>query len=291
MHRVFTGIQAFIRLSRTNNSVLPLLAVIAGFIGTHITANTSIAPTLLLSCLALLVAHSVVTVWNDLRDEAADKLNGIHRIAALRETKTLPIVRACLWVSLGILAALSVWLPHAVSILIASYLVLGWLYNDRPFLLSRRPIASIVVMALSYGLVPFLIGTALLHMSWRIWLLALGWTAIRTSISLLKDYKDAPGDAKAGKKTFLLVYGHSNVSRLQMFLATAGYASCVAATTLLTGKLLYTPILVAVTIWLLIERVKLFRLTDYAAMNTLFHSLLMYEIVFDGLIIVWLCSS
>lgn len=243
------------------------------------------------SIVCFVLLHSLVTIWNDIRDEAGDRLNGITRLSSLRSRGGLLTLYVCLVISSLAALSFTLVLPAAVSELLGLFVLLGWLYNDRPVQASHRPVLSLVILALSYGLVPFLLGTGLSGLNWKVIMLAVGWTCVRASLSVLKDYKDAPGDAASGKKTFLLVYGHSRVARTSLVLAAVGYLLCIAATELLNGSVFAGETLMIVAVWLVLERAKLFKLTEYAPLNQLFHSLLTYEIVFDGLVIAWLHSS
>lgn len=288
MRPLSLGISAFFVLSRPTNAILPALAVLAGAYA----ADVFDARQIIFSSIAVVLLHSVVTIWNDIRDEPSDRLNGITRISTLRSRHGLPALYACVLLALGVTVSLIAWLPVKTDLLLALFMLLAWAYNDKPVQASRRPVASIAILAITYALIPFLIGTGVARLSWQVVLLAVGWTCVRGSLSLLKDYKDAPGDAKAGKKTFLLVFGHSRVARVSFALAAIGYVLCIAMVEVLADNSIQAGETLAVTAgWLLYERRLLFRLQDYAPLNRLFHSLLTYQIIFDGLAIAWLRSS
>ncbi|MCA9325899.1 UbiA family prenyltransferase, partial [Candidatus Saccharibacteria bacterium] len=118
-------------------------------------------------------------------------------------------------------------------------------------------------------------------------LLGLGLSLNRLSLSLLKDYKDAPGDAKAHKRTFLLRYGGTLTARLSLGLAVVGMGMVLVV---LASQTLSTQYLVLVVTagWLLYERSKLFRHQDYVGLNRVFHDCLYYQLIFDTMVVLWL---
>jgi 4-hydroxybenzoate polyprenyltransferase len=279
------GVAGFARLARFDNALLPAVAVTVGF-AAH---DRFAAGSLTVRLMAVVLLHSAVTVWNDIADEGGDAHNGIHRIASLKRSGSYPAVVCLTWFSAAAGVLLSAWLPSDVRFVLIALLAAGWAYNAPPIRASLHPNASIAVLALAYGLLPFLAGSGLRGLSWQVWLLAAGWACVRASLSLLKDYKDATGDAKADKKTFLLVYGNVRTLRFGLLLSIVGYALCVA----MTGSLSRYPApaaasLGAVALWLLYERRRLFREHTYAQLNRRFHVLLEYELVFDCLAAVWL---
>lgn len=280
--RSFAG---FVTLARFDNAVLPAVAVIAGAAASGRVATAS----LVLRLVALVLAHSAVTVWNDIADEAGDAYNGIHRIAAVKRAGAYPGLVCLTWLSAAAGVLLIMWLPPDVRVVLIVLLAAGWAYNAPPLRASRRPVASIAVLALTYGLLPFLAGSGLRGLGWQVWLLAAGWTCVRASLSLLKDYKDAVGDAAAGKKTFLLVYGNTRTLRLSMLLSITGYAAAAAMTGDLSRDAVPATVTVgAAALWLLYERRRLFAERTYTQLNRRFHALLEYELVFDCLAVVWL---
>lgn len=278
------GGRAFIRLARFENAVLPALAVLAGAV-----AHTGTAPvTILMRMLALILIHSVITIWNDIADETSDRYNGITRIGAVKQAGSYKWLVGLQYVAVGVVAVLAAFMPLDIIALLLMYVLLGWVYNVPPVQASHRPIGSISVLALSYGLIPFLIGSGVQSLGWRIWLLAICWMLVRASLSLLKDYKDAVGDAKAHKRTFLLTYGNKRTVRLSLALAYLGYTGIVALVPRGRYALAAGLTLGVGAIWLLVQRNRLRSQTTYAQLNRCFHEYLEYEIVFDSLAILWL---
>ncbi|MCA9325757.1 UbiA family prenyltransferase, partial [Candidatus Saccharibacteria bacterium] len=104
-----------------------------------------------LAALAYVLAHSLVTLWNDIADETVDGLNGTPRIFQLRKQVSAKYIRMMLWLLTASLVACLVPVPWVVRGILLTFMVLGWLYNQKPAQLSRRPLGSMVVMFLAYG--------------------------------------------------------------------------------------------------------------------------------------------
>jgi 4-hydroxybenzoate polyprenyltransferase len=149
------------------------------------------------------------------------------------------------------------------------------------------------VLGVCYGFVPVAMGLSLGRgpVPATAWLLAGSWALGRLSLSLLKDYKDAPGDAAAGKKTFLLVYGGSWVAKASFWLAAVGYLGVLAACAGQVSSWRWLVLIGGTAGWLLLERRQLFVRHTYAELNGVFHRCLHYQLVFDGMVALCLISS
>jgi len=258
------------------------LAVVAGY--TVVRGNNPW--TLLLTVLTLAVAHSLLTIWNDIEDQEVDAYNGITSIARMHGDG---LYGGLLWTLLlaSILIFLaSMFLPAPTALLFAGLMILGWMYNSEPIRASRRPVASMIILWLVYGVIPFAIGVSLGKVVWLAVLLGAAWSAGRVSLSLLKDYKDAPGDARSSKKTFLLVYGGKRVARLSILLAAIGYVGCAMACFFHSPRIELL-VVVAIAGWLLHERTNLLHHRQYGQLNDVFHKCLHYQLIFDGMVVVW----
>ena len=223
-------------------------------------------------------------------DEQSDTHNNIHRIAAIRHAgayKSLRVITVLLGTA-GIGLSTLLLTPQQTALFI-TYYVISWLYNSRPYQASHRPVASIVLLGMAYGLIPFLLGNGLTGITWALLLLGISWAIVRASLSILKDYKDAPGDAKSNKRTFLLSFGNRLTVRISLVLALIGYIGCVVGVSMYTSHvLLTTSSLTLLAFWLMYQRVKLLKVTRYAEANRLFHSFLEYELLFSCLAVIWL---
>jgi 4-hydroxybenzoate polyprenyltransferase len=186
----------------------------------------------------LALVHSVATLENDLQDLAIDHTNG--RRGALQEHRLTAEQARWLVYGLGAMALGLALRPGPRQMTQAgfavAFLALSWAYNNRPLVLSRRPVASMVVMGLCYGALPLVYGYAVGggRPSWWVGALGLAWWAQRVSLSILKDFKDAVGDRKFGKRTFYLRYGRRPTVAASWGLGLVAYTATLA---LLTGRL------------------------------------------------------
>lgn len=279
------GVVAYLKLARLENSLLPLFGLAAGFTVAKAVNYRQLA----LTALVLALAHSLVTIWNDIADEVGDRHNNITRIGDLKKAGAYKTVCALISCTALIILVALLFLPSFTKLLACISLLLGWAYNVRPIQASHRPVLSIALLSLAYGTVPFLLGASLGNVSWPVIYLAVAWTIGRGSLSLLKDYKDAKGDVVANKRTFLLVYGGTLTAKLSFTLALVGYLiSVVVVATLVQHSFTVTLLLGAVAIWLLYQRARLFNAKKYSTLDQIFHECIRYQLILDGLIIVCL---
>ncbi len=273
----------FIRLSRPYNALLPCVAILAGYTISY----ADDLGRLLLTVGLFAILHSVVTIWNDFEDEDGDRLNGIQRLALVR--KTANYQRYIRWMQSLVIISVLVGLVVGwrTVLLLLLYVFMGWLYNSEPARLSKRPLGSMMIMFLGYGLLPFALGASLGVWSWQVAVLGVGWSCTRLSLSLLKDYKDAPGDAKSAKKTFLLVYGGRAVAWLSIVLLGTGLLSVllVASSRSTSFAMVF---LIVVAFWLFGERLQLLKRHEYAGLHAVFKLGLRYQLAFDTLVVIWL---
>ncbi len=277
-------------MTRPLNSIHPLLLLYIGALFVQAPFGHIVGAIIL-----LFLVHSAVTLSNDLNDIDVDAANG-RNVSAARLAKGSGGA-LLVWIVYGICILVSaLYLPMLFTMLLVAVLVGSWVYNAKPFQLSKRPIGSIVMMALCYGLLPFLAGASLgSPLTPLLLALGIGFALSRASLSILKDYKDAVGDAKHHKKTFLLVYGRTMVRRASVYMAATGYLLTIILIALTTPIIQQGPFYVivsaAVAAWLVFERTKLTPSKSYQQLNAKFHQLLSYEVLFYGAIILWLTTS
>lgn len=283
------GIRAYIELARPSNVLLPALAVVAGFLFTGAELNAD----LWIGLVAFFLLHSAVTIWNDIEDRAIDKLNNVDTILT-RSAKAIPQARKVVVLLVVATLVCGVFLPPSAITWLVVFLVLAWAYNARPLILSRRPISSIVVLGLCYAFVPILLGASLgLGVSSEVVWLAVFWALGRASLSILKDYKDAVGDAKSNKRTFLLVYGNRRVRLVSLILGIVGYVEVARITYELvvpaSVEWFYASVGAALLL-LVYGRLVLFRKNSYEQLNRVFHMCLQWQLLCDGVIVAWLIT-
>lgn len=169
---------------------------------------------LLLGWLELVSIYGAVALQNDVSDIATDRLNNRSDIPlasghlSMQDTnRALQAIRiAALVVALLINQWAVIW-----SVI---YLFFGWLYSGRPSF-KNRPYLSLIVLALCYGVMPWLLGfiaTRPQPNPFTVMLIASSFLFV-LFIMPLKDFKDRMGDAKTGKRTLLVVHGFNFTTR------------------------------------------------------------------------------
>lgn len=285
------GLESLWRLARLQNIALPSLIIVATYFASdHASREARSIWPLVLSIAAYIALHTLVTIWNDIRDADVDALNNTPRYEQAVASGHKPFIvgglSACV-----VTAIACMWsLPIYTHVCLLVFLVVGWLYNNPPVQTSRKPLASQVSLLTAYGLLPALIGITLGN-SYTLATLTLGASLAiaRGSLSLLKDYKDAAGDAKGGKKTFLLVYGGKRTAQLSVLAATIGYIGTILSlTVIIPNNRLTTVALITVGAWLIGQRARLLKHQAYQDLNRIFHNCLRYEVLFVGLAAVCL---
>lgn len=117
--------------------------------------------------------------------------------------------------------------------------VLAWVYSMPPIRISYRGILAPLLLPIGYIIFPMMI--APLHggvgLSTGYMLLVAGLYLVFTSRVMLKDYRDVKGDAKYGKRTFLLRAGHGATTVTSATLALIGTVVVAVAIYLLTSRI------------------------------------------------------
>ena len=145
---------------------------------------------------------------NDLADEQIDRVNlpsarGRPLVSGHATRRELGVVAAvAAVVALGVAAAVG-W---PVVLVVAAGLAINAAYSLRPFRVSRRGVLAPLTVAAGFVVVPYLIGVLSVTRSPEPAELALlpGLYVAFVGRILLKDFRDAAGDAMFGKWTFLL---------------------------------------------------------------------------------------
>jgi 4-hydroxybenzoate polyprenyltransferase len=284
---VFRSALAYIHLSRPYNSLIPILLICVG----ALLSDADIVLTAITAVLTLFI-HSGINILNDVEDLAIDKSNNNN--SALHTDLIRPqSARSIGYIlTLAPIAFAYFALPLTTLLLIVALYVLSTLYNSVLYL-SRRPLASIITLGLCYGGIPYWIGLSLgSGADFTAIILGIFFALSRASLSILKDYKDASGDALHNKKTFLLVYGRTIVRRASVSLAVIGFIGIITCLMLLTSEPLYLPLIATLyAVVLVYKRLLLSPNKSYAQLNKLFHSLLRQQLLFDGLLVLWVSIS
>jgi 4-hydroxybenzoate polyprenyltransferase len=287
----FAKILPLVRLTRPQNG----LAVALGFLVGAALSNNLGAADLFAGIAIMLMIHSAATVQNDLNDIAVDRANDRQTglLSGLIKVRQVNWLVLWLYVAAGALALLAPnWFVHLAAI--GWFAGLAWAYNAKPLQLSRQPVLSIIVMGLCYGVTPLVYGYLLGGEAMAGWFGALAafWFLRRSSISILKDYKDAKGDKRHDKRTFYLAFGPRVTALTSVLLAFAGYAGLVAVLWPRLGEwplLFILPgLLMLLNLW---RHLRLLSTDDEQQLNILFHRSFAGENKFQMLLIVCLLLS
>lgn len=193
-------------------------------------------------------AQGIVTIHNDISDRAIDRANrrsdiplannAVSPQLLLQYALFLVVVCTLIAASIGTFALL--WL--------SVYLLLGWCYSGPPAL-KNRPIASLVILGVCYGSMPWLLaiiaGQTIPNLTDLAFVAGSG--LFSAGIVSLKDFKDMKGDKKYHKRTFLLRFGESGV-RWLIVGTTVAATGIIAATVWNQTLVVVTLIASAVTI-------------------------------------------
>ena len=217
---------SFFKLLRIENATLPLLSFFIG-LGFAGTFNNKFNSYVIIVLIAL---TAYATLQNDIKDKLIDIANK-RTSSYIDGTFSKQFIQHVCWYLL-LLVAITVLLSQSVLLGVGAYIALALTiaYNIKPFQFSRKPISSIVVLAILLGFIPALLGLGTDIAFTSVWLLViLGLSLQRFSLSILKDYKDYIGDKKYNKKTFLLTYGPNATKTVSILFGFIGYLSILMA--------------------------------------------------------------
>lgn len=240
----------------------------------------------------LLLLHSVATVQNDIEDFEVDKINDPSKpLQSGRITlKEARILQYGLVIASLIFSLLN--LPiHIFFVLLM--LLLAWVYNKPPFSLSRKPISSLAILGIAYGVATLLYGYTLSGKSfrWQFVLALLLWFFLRFSISIMKDYKDTKGDRMFNKNTFYLAFGGKITSRLSLGISVLSYCGILFLSLYIRTVNLFFLILIIVVIRNILIRIKLLTIHKDEEANKIFHKVFFGQNQFEALYLLWLIFS
>ncbi len=276
-----SSINQIIRLSRLWDAMLPIISL---FLGAAYVGQVNNV-TIILLVIIIVLMNSAAILWNDVEDRAIDADNGRGEVAQVSRNRLSTLKNAAIgMVFIAITLALLVsWQAFYLMLLTAGLI---WLYNSGPLQVSRRPISSIIVLSCTGAFLPFLLGATIGGISSSVIFLGIWWWLGRLSLSVLKDYKDAHGDAKHGKKTFLLRYGAHRVAFASTVSFIVGYSIFILFA---GGDLLGKVLLLGATATLVYLRIPLFRRKhSYRQFDAKFRQLIQYQALLDVGIVIWL---
>lgn len=283
-------IVSFLQLTRPYNVIAQWLAFVIGVL----LAGGSFGISGLVGVVVLALIHSAGTLQNDVIDFEIDKSNKV-RTALQTKQIALGAVHHVAVGLYGLAFLISFYAPQKdMHLLFAAALFgLGWLYNMPPLLLSRRPVVSITTLGLFYSAIPLAYGYKLAGGSW--WAVVgfgVAWFMIRSSISILKDYKDIAGDKHHGKATFLLRFGDKVTAWTSLGLALCGYtvALCLLVIHVKNSNAVFGFVVGLIVVWEIRLRIDLFSATSRRAQHV-FRQAFITNHIFELGVIAWLLIS
>lgn len=281
-------LQAFVELTRPYNATSVIFIFL---IGVYFQYPTTHWIQIVAGVLLLVFLHSAATVQNDLEDEKIDLVNNLKRplgsILSRAEVKNFLycLFGAAIFISLLNNALNRIFVPLFIGLIL--------LYNTKPFFLSRRPIASVITLVLCSSFAPlvygFMVGNHMFTSLGIVWFVA--WLFIRSSITLLKDYKDEKGDKQFNKRTFLLAFGKPTTAWTSIILSSIGYISLFILALFMGNNITFLVIPFIFAAISFIPRFSLLKIKDNAKANNIFHEILVKENRFELVYLLWIIFS
>jgi 4-hydroxybenzoate polyprenyltransferase len=199
------------RMLRLRTVLLILLFVAVGDAATKQSPST-FQPRLIVVFFTLSAWYVFSTSVNDLADEAIDQVNLKGNLE--RPLANKRIGRAGLWrlalVACVVALTLSLLIGRQAIYLTTASLVLSYIYSQPPIQISRRGILAPLLLPIGYVVFPVLL-TAKVNGATSIdsqfTLLTAGLYMSFAGRIILKDFRDLKGDARFGKRTFIVRYG------------------------------------------------------------------------------------
>jgi 4-hydroxybenzoate polyprenyltransferase len=233
---MITRIRIVLLLARPAVIVLLMMFAVTGVAQAGAPASPLVLFRVLLTVTAVLLFS---VAWNDLADEAIDRVNlpGQRPLTTGAATRSEFIVIGV--VSGAAALAAGATLGWAVLLVTAIGLVLSAAYSVRPVRLADRGAVASIMLPACYVAVPYLIG--LLARGHR---LTAGDLALAGGLYLgfigrilLKDFRDVRGDALFGKRTFLIRHGRRATCAVSAAAFVTGTAGMLVAIQHVTAPL------------------------------------------------------
>lgn len=280
-----SGAFQVLRLSRLFDAAFPIVSLCLGLVA----VDKLDTPTLLPLVVLIVLFNSAAMIWNDIEDREVDQDNRRPEIA---RSGTQTLRRLTYW-TIGLCAAgviLAYTIGTATFVLALATLLTTWAYNSRPVQASRRPIASLIVLSGAGAFLPYLFGLSVGEPTGTAVITGLFWWLGRISLSVLKDYKDASGDAKHNKRTFLLRFGSRKVAYVSVLSLVLGYGGFIAVMSIVVSDrlLVASLLIIGVGVMAVLRRGLFDRRASYARLDGIFRQVAQYQLLLDAGIVLWL---
>jgi len=264
-------VQSFVEAIRPYNMMSGVLLFNIGFF----LATYKINMDYFVGIAVIILAFAYATLQNDIEDVAIDRINAPNSVIASGKLNFEEVLNFNTVLLVGLLVLSLYDFPrHVIPVLLT--IIIVWSYNKPPLLLSRKPIGSIVILALMYSTIPLYYGY---YSGWGqianyyLFYLILAWFFVRISISILKDYKDARGDKIYNKKTFYLTFGDHATALVSMICGLIGYLGILVSAFLITKSFWPLILLAPLILWTLYLRFTLFSTKDVKILSRTFHKI------------------
>lgn len=285
--------QQYIQLTRPANYTLPFIQILAGYViagGSVWSFSTDLS---LLIGVTFLV-HAGFTLLNDIADRDVDIANHVDTLVTRGTRQQLRYLTLSACSMVGVALIISLLLPDRVQLLLLLTCLMSYAYNHKPLQFSHKPLSSIAGLVVLYGMLPLFLGYFMLQddVSWQLVALGIAWGLARGSLSILKDFKDMVGDKKLHKQTFLLRYGARvtiTISHIMAVAGLAGMATMMIVYSMSQAMSLYWVVLVVPIVG--IVRVRMTLTPQPAQANQVFHTLALWQLAYDGGIVLCLMLS
>lgn len=274
-----TDIQSFVEIVRPESVPSRVLLFSIGFF----LFNHRINADYFIGLIVIILALAYAAVQNDMEDIAIDRINSPTKalVAKKISVRQAKIVSDLLLI--GLLAFSLYNFPHHLFFgLIMLFFI--WAYNKSPLLFSHRPVASIIVLALMYAVVPLSYGYYLgqsFTMNYYLIVLLISVFLVRISITILKDFKDALGDRDQGKNTFFLIFGTRITAIVSLTTACLGYLGVIFTVFLLSKSWLTLILLAPIALWTILIRLHLFRTNNRQTLTKIFYQTFFKQNLFN----------
>lgn len=275
-----------VELTRPQNMTRWILSF---FIGYFFIRGSIIWSEVLIGIVVVATVHVFITVQNDIEDLEIDKVNAPNRPissgrVSVQEAKYVLLV--C--IIIAITCSLVKFPTHFWFILLM--LTISWLYNNKPFQLSRLPLLSIFSLSFLYSVLPISYGYFLQHQNFsNVYFIyaVMGWWVLRCSTSMLKDLRDTKGDKLFGKSTFVLVLGKQTTVKVSILLASISYL-IIFCVLFLMHLSFWWLLPLGLGLWVIRSRYSLLGISDPKAQDKIFHNILNNQNRFDLIILICL---
>ena len=226
--KVLNYIRVLRGLLRVKTYYLIILYYLVGYLifDTSNISNLKLSLKFCLSAMVIALWYINGTSLNDYADQEIDKINlkKTHERPLLEKAVSRKQILVVSVFSAAMSLIFSLMISKEVMLVTTAFIFLNIIYSLKPFEVSHKGELAILLLPLGYVVFPILLGvysTGNTLNSFAIVLICALYLQFISRI-ILKDYRDVKGDARFGKKTFLLKYGNKLTCRVAQLSLGAG---------------------------------------------------------------------